>query len=124
MSGLFAALGALLAALGLYGLLAYTVTQRTSEIGVRMALGATEGDVMRMVLRSALAMVVLGLVLGTPAALWSRHLATTMIPGLPIHNPWPSLSAVLAMTVVALVAAYLPARRAAHVRPIDALRHE
>jgi ABC-type antimicrobial peptide transport system permease subunit len=71
LSGLFGALGVMLAAMGLFGLLAYSVARRTSEIGVRMALGATERGVMRMILKSALAMVVAGLALGAPAAFWS-----------------------------------------------------
>ena len=82
LSGLFGALGALLAAIGLYGLLAYTVARRTSEIGVRMALGATERDVTRMVLKSALGLVRAGLVAGVPVAIWSRRLAASLIQDL------------------------------------------
>jgi len=86
---------------------------------VRMALGATTGDIKQMVLKSALAMLVVGLVLGTPAAFWSRRFAAAMIQNLPVTDPRPIAFAVLAMTVVAFVAAYLPARRAARVRPVE-----
>jgi predicted permease len=124
LSGLFAAVGVMLAAMGLFGLLAYTVARRTSEIGVRMALGATEGRVMRMVLKSALALVAGGLIVGTPAAFWSARLAAAMIEDLPAGSPFPIAFALATMTAVALVTAYVPARRAARVRPVEALRHE
>ena len=74
-SGFFGALGAALAAIGLYGLLAYTVARRTNEIGIRMALGATERDVTRMVLKGALGLVCAGLVVGAPIAVWSKRFA-------------------------------------------------
>ena len=129
LSGFFGGLGALLAAIGLYGLLAYTVARRTSEIGVRMALGATEGDVMRMVLMSALGLVCAGLVVGAPLAVWSRHFAAPVIEnswvemarrdnGLAVDAVLPIAFAVVTIIAVALVAAYLPARRAARVNPI------
>ena len=83
LSGVSGALGALLAAVGLYGLLAYTVARRIPEIGVRMALGAGRGQVLRMVLGDALGMAAAGLVIGAPAALWARRLAASLVPGLP-----------------------------------------
>ena len=125
LSGFFGGLGALLAAIGLYGLLAYTVARRTSEIGVRMALGATEGDVMRMVLTSALGLVCAGLIVGAPLAVWSGHLAAAVM-----ENPWVEIArrdsdltvdgaltiafAALTIVAVALLAVYVPpaARRA------------
>ncbi|HEY1912041.1 MAG TPA: ABC transporter permease [Vicinamibacterales bacterium] len=135
LSGFFGGLGALLAAIGLYGLLAYSVARRTSEIGVRMALGATEGAVTRMVLTSALGLACAGLIVGTPIAIWSRHFAAPVI-----ENPWveiarrdshltvdaalPIAFAAVTMIAVALVAAYVPARRAARVDPIAALRSD
>jgi predicted permease len=124
LSGLFGALGVMLAAMGLFGLLAYTVARRTNEIGVRMVLGATERDVMRMVLKGALAMVAVGLALGAPAAFWSTRLAAAMVENLPVASPFPIAFALLTLTAVALVTAYVPARRAARVRPVEALRHE
>jgi predicted permease len=124
LSGVFGAMGALLAAMGLYGLLAYTVTRRRREIGVRMALGATRRSVVRMVVKGAFAWVLVGLVLGTPAAVWSGRFAAAMIESLPINDPFPIAYSILAMTTVAIVAAYVPARRAARVQPVEVLRHE
>jgi predicted permease len=119
----FGALGALLAAIGLYGLLAYTIARRVNEIGLRMALGATERDVIRMVLKDALRLVGAGLVAGTPFAIWTKKLAGTFIQTLPVQPALPILFAIVAMVVVALLAAYVPARRAARVHPMEALRH-
>ena len=123
LSTLFGVLGASLAAMGLYGLLAYTVARRTSEIGVRMALGATQGDVTRMILKNALALVAVGLLAGAPVAAWSGRIAAGLIENLPAGRAVPVAVAALAMIGLALVAAYLPARRAARVNPVDALRH-
>lgn len=124
LSGFLGALGVGLAAIGLYGLLAYRVTQRTNEIGVRMALGARPEDVLWMVLRDALVMVCLGLVIGIPLAFWSKRIAESLIADLPIQSPTPITFGVAAMVAVALLAAYLPARRAMRVDPMVALRHE
>jgi ABC-type antimicrobial peptide transport system permease subunit len=123
LSGFFGALGALLAAIGLYGLLAYTVARRTSEIGIRMALGATRGDVTAMVLKSALALVCGGLVLGVPVAIWSRRVAAHLIANLQVDSTSSIGFAVATIVGVALLAAYVPARRAARVQPMEALRH-
>ena len=124
LSGLFGALGAVLAAIGLYALLAYTVARRTHEIGIRMALGATSGDVTRMVLRDALVMVCAGLVVGIPIALWSENFTVSFTQDLPVKTAAPIAFGAVAMITVALLAAYLPARRAARVDPIEALRYE
>jgi ABC-type antimicrobial peptide transport system permease subunit len=98
--------------------------RRTSEIGVRVALGASRGNVMRMVLAEAVGMVGAGLVIGTPLALWTKQIATRLIPGLTAEGAvWILLGAV-AMLAIALLAAYLPARRASRVEPIVALRYE
>jgi predicted permease len=124
LSGFFGALGALLAGIGLYGLLAYTVARRTNEIGIRLALGATSGKVTRMVLGDALAMVVTGIVLGVPMALWGRFLAATVIQDITIETRTPLAVSAVVIVGVALVAAYIPARRAARVDPMEALRQE
>ena len=124
LSTWFGTLGALLAAVGLYGLLAYTVAQRTNEIGVRMALGASRGNVMRMVLAEALRMVGAGLAIGAPLALWTKQIAMRLIPDLTSKGSvWILLGAVT-MLAIALLAAYLPARRAARIDPIVALRYD
>jgi predicted permease len=124
LSGLFGALGALLAAVGLYGLLAYTVARRTNEIGIRMALGATQGRVLRAVLSDALKMVCAGLVLALPLALWSKRIAANLIPGLEGNLVAPIAFGAAAMAALAILAAYLPAKRAARVDPMVALRYE
>jgi putative ABC transport system permease protein len=124
LSGWFGALGALLVAIGLYGLLSYAVARRVNEIGVRMALGATRSDVSRMVLGEALRMVSGGLLIGTPVAFWAKTLATHLIHDLPSRSATPIALGAAAMIAVALMAAYLPARRASRVEPTVALRYE
>jgi ABC-type antimicrobial peptide transport system permease subunit len=124
LSGFFGALGALLAAIGLYGLLAYTVTRRTNEIGIRMALGATSSDVIGGVVKNALGLAVAGLIVGAPLAVMGRRVASSLIDGLPAGSALPIVLAAVAMIAVALIAAYVPARRAARVDPMIALRCE
>jgi predicted permease len=124
LSAGFGALGALLAAVGLYGLLAYTIARRTHEIGVRRALGAKGIDVMRMVLRDVLWMGCAGLVIGAPLAFWGKRVAASLIPNLPVASPLPIVVAAAIIILVGLIAAYLPARRAMGVDPLVALRYE
>jgi len=120
----FGVLGALLAAIGLYGLLAHTVARRTHEIGVRMALGAAGTDVMRMVLRDAVWMVCAGFAAGAPLAFWGKRIAASLIPDLPVADSRPIVVAAGIMIAIGLLAAYLPARRAMRVDPMVALRYE
>ena len=124
LSELFGGLGSLLAAIGLYGLLAYTVARRITEIGIRMALGATRGNVIRMVLGDALGMVLAGLLLGVPLASWGKTFAASLMQDLPLSSVQPIVFGTIGMITIALAAAYVPARRAARVDPMDALRHE
>jgi len=124
LSGSFGTLGLVLAAIGLYGLLAYTAARRTKEIGVRMALGASRGTVTWMVLRDALGMVSAGLLVGIPVALWSRKFAGSLIEGLPPSSVLPISMAALGVIAVAFMASYVPARRATKVDPMEALRYE
>ena len=122
--GVFAALALVLAAVGLYGVVSYTVTERTHEMGVRMALGAVQGDVVRLVLGQGLALVVAGAAIGLGAALFMTRLLTRLIPSAVAGDPL-TLSAVMALLLgVAFLAAYLPARRASRVDPMVALRCE
>jgi len=120
----FGLLALTLASVGLYGVMAYAVARRTSEIGIRMALGARSADVLRMVLREALLLVLAGVAVGIPAALAASRLIASMLFGL---TPWDPLTisiATLALVAVAVLAGYLPARRASRVSPIVALRYE
>jgi predicted permease len=124
LTTLFGVLGLVLAAVGLYGVMAYTVEQRTSEIGVRMALGADRGQVIKLVLRGAFSQIGIGLALGIPAAIGAGKLMTNQLFGV---NPWnPTMLAVAALMLVlaALLASVIPARRAAGIEPMLALRNE
>ena len=112
------------AAIGLYGLLAYTVARRINEIGIRMALGATRGAVVRRVLGEALGTSCGGLAIGVPITYWGQRLVGGLIPDLPVTSAFPISFRVLTMIAVAMLAADVPARRAAAVDPMEALRQE
>jgi len=124
LSSFFAALALLLACIGLYGVMSYTVAGRTREIGVRMALGAQRMDVMRLVLREAMVLVVLGLAVGIPLSLASTRLLHSYLFELKGTDPATLLIVVLVLGIVASFAAFIPARRAAGVDPNVALRYE
>jgi predicted permease len=121
---IFAGFALLLTMIGIYGLLAYTVSRRTNEIGVRMALGATQNSVTRMVLGETFLLVSAGISAGVPLVLWTKHVATTLIGGQPPTNTTPVVFGASAILAVALFAAYFPVRRACRVDPMTALRHE
>jgi putative ABC transport system permease protein len=122
--GVFAGVALLLATVGIYGAVAYTVEQRTGEIGVRMALGAQTADVLRLVVRQGMAPVLLGLIIGMVAALALGRLLTTQLYQVSPHNPALLAITAFALGAVALLACFLPARRATFVNPIEALRAE
>ena len=124
LSEFFGILGAALAGIGIYGLLAYSVARRTNEIGVRMALGATARDVSRLVLRDTLGLLCAGLAAGALLVIWGRPLAASLIPDLKPETAAPLALAAVAIAAVALVASYVPLRRATRVDPMEALRHE
>jgi predicted permease len=122
--GVFAAIALVLAMVGIYGAVAYTVEQRTGEIGVRMALGAQTKDVLRLVVRQGMTPVVIGLVLGVAAALALGRLITAQLYEVSAHNPALLAGTSVTLAVVALLACLIPARRASLVSPIEALRTE
>jgi len=122
--GLFAALAVLLAGIGAYGVIAYTVTQRTSEFGLRVALGAQRRDLLRMVLVQAARLVIPGTLLGLVLALSLGRVVQTLIYGVGAADPLVFASVVLLVPAVALLAAWIPARRAARSDPMEALRNE
>jgi putative ABC transport system permease protein len=122
--GVFASVAALLAAIGIYGVLAYAVAQRTQEIGVRMALGAEARQVMALILRRGLALTAIGLTIGLIGAAASARYLQSMLFGIEAHDAGTFMAVAVAFTVVALVASYFPARRATTVDPVVALRHE
>ena len=124
LAGCFGAVALLLAAVGLYGVTAYSVAQRTPEIGVRMALGADTGGVVRLVLRGAFKMVAVGLVLGIPLAIGAGRLLSGQLYGVEIWDPVALSIATGALAACALLAAVLPAARAAAIDPMNALRSE
>ena len=124
LSGAFGLLAMLLAAIGLYGLMAYNVARRTRDIGIRMALGAEPGNVLWLVLRETLLLVLLGIGAGLPAALGGTRLVRSMLFGLGATDVATIASATLLLSVVAVLAGFLPARRATKVDPLVALRYE
>jgi macrolide transport system ATP-binding/permease protein len=124
LTELFGGLALVLACIGLYGVTAYAVARRTNEIGIRMALGAGRGRVLSMVMRNALAQVALGLAIGIPVALAGGRLLSSQLYGVQSHDPLIFALAAVILGVCALAAGFIPARRAARLDPIAALREE
>ena len=124
LSTFFAGLALLLACVGLYGVISYTVAGRTREIGVRMALGARRIDVMGLVLRESMLLVTIGLVTGIPLALASARLLHSFLFGLKSTDPFSLIAVILLLGLVAAIAGFIPARRAARINPMVALRYE
>jgi ABC-type antimicrobial peptide transport system permease subunit len=122
LAGLFGVVALLLAAIGLYGVTAYSVAQRTNEIGIRMALGADRGNVVKLVLRGAFTRVGVGLILGLPLAVGAGRLLAAQLYGLSFWDPFALSVAAGSLAVCALFAALIPAGRAASISPIRALR--
>jgi ABC-type antimicrobial peptide transport system permease subunit len=124
LTELFGALALILACVGLYGVTAYGVAQRTDEIGIRMALGADRRNVLGLVLRAALTQLGLGLAIGIPAALAGGHLLAHQLYGVKTYDPTILGAAALVLAACAILAASIPARRAMRVDPMVALRYE
>ena len=121
---LFAAVALLLAAIGIYGVLAYTVAQRTSEIGIRMALGAQRSNVLRLVVGSGLTLTLVGVAIGAAVALVATRSLDRLVFGVSTSDPGVFAVVALALSAVAAVAATVPALRASRIDPIEALRSE
>jgi predicted permease len=124
LTSLFGILALILASVGLYGVTSYLVARRTSEIGIRMALGATRGSVITMVLRGVFAQIGFGLLLGIPSALIAGHLMASLLYKVKEYDPIATIAATVVLALCAIAAGFIPARRAASIEPMNALRTE
>lgn len=124
LAGTFGLLAGSLSVMGLYGVIAYMVARRRNEIGVRIALGASRGRVIQLVLKEAALLLAIGLAVGVGFALWAGRAATAMLYGLKPYDPVTLGFAIVLLAAVALVASYGPALRASRLDPMDALRED
>jgi ABC-type antimicrobial peptide transport system permease subunit len=122
--GLFACIALIIAGVGLYGVVAFFVAQRTQEIGVRMAIGAQRSDVLRLVLGEAARMAAFGVIIGVVASLAISRLLTSLLFGISATDPLTFIGVAALLSLVALAASFIPAYRATRVDPITALRYE
>jgi ABC-type antimicrobial peptide transport system permease subunit len=124
LSAFFGILATLLAAIGLYGVMAYTVTRRTREIGIRLALGAGRGNLLTLIMREVAVLTLVGVAIAIPAALALTRLVRSELYGIVPNDPLSIVLAALLLISVALLAGYIPANRATRVDPLRALRYE
>jgi ABC-type antimicrobial peptide transport system permease subunit len=122
--GVFAAVALALAAVGIYGIVAFSVARRTQEIGIRMALGAQRGDVLRLVLGEGTRMAAMGVVIGIVASLAITRLISNLLFGISATDPLTFVGVAILLSVVSLAATYIPAQRTMRVNPVTALRNE
>jgi len=124
LTGFFGIVGLALACVGLYGIMAYNVARRTHELGVRMALGAQKGEILKMIMGRGLRLTLIGLAIGAAGALALTRLMTNLLYGVRPSDPLTFIAVSLLLAIVALLACYIPARRAMKVDPMVALRYE
>ena len=122
--GFFAGLALLLASIGLYGVISYSVAQRTHEIGIRLALGAQRSEVLTLIVRQGLKLTLIGLAIGIPGALGLTRFLSSLLYGVKPTDPFTFIAVSFSLVGVALLASYIPARRATTVDPMVALRYE